>query len=242
MLAKKKLSDGRMHRQARDVLARRIVDGSWPPGTEIPCERTLSAELGLSVGTVRRALDILESQGHLAGGTGPGRIVCEKGREPQDFTHLHTLDGQPAVITRATILERTCKTADAEEAGRLELEAGARVVRIRRLRYVADTPVIHDTSVYPFDLFEGLAEIVELPLSVEILAKQFGHKVGNFQRAFRSGFASDNAAEHLHLAKGDHILVLESKTINSAGRPIELQIAECDTRQFRYCENGISPP
>ncbi len=46
-----------LYRQVRDTLIRRMVDGIWAPGEPLPSEMQLAAELGVSQGTVRKALD-----------------------------------------------------------------------------------------------------------------------------------------------------------------------------------------
>lgn len=47
--------DAYVWRQVADELIRRIRDGRYPPGMPIPAERRLADELGVSVGSVRRA-------------------------------------------------------------------------------------------------------------------------------------------------------------------------------------------
>jgi GntR family transcriptional regulator, transcriptional repressor for pyruvate dehydrogenase complex len=70
-----------------DVLAERlqqqIVNGTYPAGSPLPTERNLVSETGLSRGSVREALRILEAQGLVR--TRPGRyggsVVAEQGDE-----------------------------------------------------------------------------------------------------------------------------------------------------------------
>src|SRR6478672_398785 len=46
-----------------DQLHQQIVDGSYPPGAPLPTERELVSATGLSRGSVREALRILEARG-----------------------------------------------------------------------------------------------------------------------------------------------------------------------------------
>ena len=46
-----------MYRQVRELLVRRIAEGLWAPGQPIPSEPEIASELGVSQGTVRKALD-----------------------------------------------------------------------------------------------------------------------------------------------------------------------------------------
>jgi GntR family transcriptional regulator, transcriptional repressor for pyruvate dehydrogenase complex len=54
-----------------DRLHKQIVDGAYPPGAALPTERELVSETGLSRGSVREALRILEARGMVR--TRPGR-------------------------------------------------------------------------------------------------------------------------------------------------------------------------
>lgn len=73
--------------KASDVLADRlrdlIVAGGFPPGEALPPERELAADSGLSRGSVREALRLLESEGLLTprAGRAGGAVVTRPGRE-----------------------------------------------------------------------------------------------------------------------------------------------------------------
>ncbi|AYY11360.1 GntR family transcriptional regulator [Actinobacteria bacterium YIM 96077] len=49
--------------QAADYLTALISDGAFSPGARLPSERQLADELGVSIGTVRRATQILRERG-----------------------------------------------------------------------------------------------------------------------------------------------------------------------------------
>jgi len=73
--------------KASEVLAERlrdlIVTGRFLPGEALPPERELAADSGLSRGSVREALRLLESEGLLASrpGRAGGAVVTRPGRE-----------------------------------------------------------------------------------------------------------------------------------------------------------------
>src|SRR3990167_8208192 len=62
MTAVGRFSTRPLYLQAKDMLVQRIVAGTWKPGAAIPNEIELSRELGISVGTVRKALDEMASE------------------------------------------------------------------------------------------------------------------------------------------------------------------------------------
>ena len=61
--------------QVRNLLAQRLASGVWPPGSMLPNEMELARELGVSSGTVRKALDSLESDRLVLRRQGRGTII-----------------------------------------------------------------------------------------------------------------------------------------------------------------------
>ncbi|RKR89333.1 regulatory GntR family protein [Micromonospora pisi] len=61
-------------------LVRRIEQGIFPPGTQIPSTKELSDHYDVSMKTVSRAVATLRNLGVLVGRPGRGVFVAEKGR------------------------------------------------------------------------------------------------------------------------------------------------------------------
>src|SRR3546814_4534762 len=51
-----------LYAQVRTLLLQRLIEGVWKPGTALPSEMQLAQELGVSQGTVRKALDDLAAE------------------------------------------------------------------------------------------------------------------------------------------------------------------------------------
>ena len=52
-----------LYEQVKDTIAQQIADGQWKPNLAMPNENELARVLGVSPGTMRKALDLLESEG-----------------------------------------------------------------------------------------------------------------------------------------------------------------------------------
>ena len=61
----------------RDDVARRIDDGEWKIGDKLTNEADLAREMNVSGGTMRKALDLLESEGRLSRRQGLGTFVLD---------------------------------------------------------------------------------------------------------------------------------------------------------------------
>ena len=68
----------RAYEQAAEQIAARIQEGAWQPGDRLPSERDLAIQLGISRGSTREALRVLEATGWLEIKPGDGTIVRER--------------------------------------------------------------------------------------------------------------------------------------------------------------------
>jgi GntR family transcriptional regulator len=64
-----------LYLQVRDAIAQRIMSGEWRPRTAIPSESELAREFNVSVGTMRKALDVAEAERLLTRRQGRGTFV-----------------------------------------------------------------------------------------------------------------------------------------------------------------------
>ncbi len=64
-----------LYLQVRDALVERIKDGRWKPGGSLPSEIDLYRDLGVSLGTLRKALGLLEAEKLIVRQPGRGTFV-----------------------------------------------------------------------------------------------------------------------------------------------------------------------
>lgn len=126
--------------QIRELLHREIAAGHYKVGERLPVESELAAQLGVAIGTLRKALAQLESDGMLERRQGSGTYVKSSlnSQAVYQFFRLEFIDGggMPSADT-LTVKPRT----DAFVAGQLGLEEEVLLWRIRRLRYLNRTPI-----------------------------------------------------------------------------------------------------
>ena len=66
-----------LYKQVYDTLIVRLADGFWKPGAALPSEFALADQLGVSQGTVRKALNQLVAENILVRRQGKGTYVSE---------------------------------------------------------------------------------------------------------------------------------------------------------------------
>lgn len=126
--------------QIAELLTRQIKAGYWQSGERLPTEAELADSLSVAVGTLRKSLALLSQQGVLERIQGSGTYVRQADGSPRiyEFFRLELTTG-PGLPT-AHILEvaRCTRPAHVPVLGE---SSDAPVWRVRRLRFLSQTPV-----------------------------------------------------------------------------------------------------
>jgi DNA-binding GntR family transcriptional regulator len=129
--------------QISELLTRQIAAGHWQDGERLPTEAELAPQLGVAVGTLRKALAELESRGMLARKQGSGTYVRtpREGRSIYEFFRLELKDGVGLPTAQVLSLQRVKHPAGVPRFGAEPADGPAFCQRVRRLRYLDRVPV-----------------------------------------------------------------------------------------------------
>lgn len=226
-----------LYQQIKEALLSRIVSGEWSPGTFIPSESALSQEYGVSVGTLRKAVDALASDHVVIRHQGKGTVVAthDSDRSLFQFFHLMRLDGSRSLpISRVLVRER--RPANAEEADKLGLEAEADVVHIRRVRDLEGVPALLEELVVSAARFPALeSEPQTLPNTLyQLYQQRFGQSVAKAEEHIFAVAAGAPEQKQLGVALGSPLLEIRRVARNLQGEPLELRISRCETQHHCY--------
>jgi GntR family transcriptional regulator len=235
MVGDQKFSMRPLYLQVRDLVLERITNGTWKPGAMLPAEVDLARELGISSGTVRKALDALEAEHVVSRRQGKGTFVNDSTVQALvwRYDNLRDKNGQRiAGLLGAT--EVSAGIASEAEQERLQLVEGSRVVRIRRVHINVDHSYMHEEVSLPERYFPGLAERAEVPQRIAELAQEFGLVLGRGVECVSVGTASREVAASLGVAEGTPVLKLDRLVCAIDGPPVEWRIATCHLMRERY--------
>ncbi|MFD1341256.1 GntR family transcriptional regulator [Litorisediminicola beolgyonensis] len=220
----------------RDTLTGRISQGEWTPDAPIPSEARLAREFGVSVGTVRKAVDGLVEEGLLERRQGSGTFL----RAPSfnatlfRFFAMRDTDGSLPSIPSSQLILRSVTQAPETAAAAL----GTRdVIKIVRLRSLSDQPVLFEEIYIPAERFAGFEKLPETelgPLLYPIYFERFGILVKRATDEVSFGAASDLVAQKLRLGTGDPLAIIERTAFDIEDRPVEWRIAHGSAAGFRY--------
>jgi GntR family transcriptional regulator len=225
MIGATRFSTRPLYLQVRDALAARIAMGEWKPNTAIPNEGDLAREFGVSSGTMRKALDLMEGERLLTRRQGRGTFVNDQASDElaERFSNIRTADGE-RVTADAHVLQVSQGTANPAECGRLRLRPDDRVWRIQRVRLHKGEPFMVEDVALPAALFPALDEQKDFPQRFVVLAQQFGILLGKGEERISIGAASPEVAEALNLDANAPILVLDRLVFALDGRAVEWRV------------------
>jgi GntR family transcriptional regulator len=224
-----------LYLQVRDALAARIAKGDWRPGAAIPNELDLAREYGVSAGTMRKALDVVESERLITRQQGRGTFVNDQSSEELTtrFSAIRDADGQ-RISGQVELGEVSQGAASELERDRLRLQIMDQVYRVRCTRLYKNRPFMVEEASMPADLFPRLAQINGFPHPIVALAQRNGILVGKAEERISVRVASPEVAEALGILPRSPILVLDRVLLTLDGRPIEWRVGQCNLSTHHY--------
>ena len=224
-----------LYLQVRDVLAQGIAAGRWKPGTVMPNEFDLAREYGVSTGTMRKSLDLMEVEHLITRKQGRGTFVNDQATEQfaMRFSNIRTSDGK-RVNGQVELGEVSEGAASELERTRLKLQDKDTVYRVRCVRLYRDRPFMVEEASMPTALFPRLTEINGFPHAIVALAQKNGILVGKAEERISIHAATPTVAEALGIAPSTPILVLDRVLLTLEGRPIEWRVGKCNLQDHYY--------
>ena len=212
-------SEPHAYARLRRAIQLAIQSGELTPGHALPSERELCRQLALSRVTVRKAIAGLVEDGVLVQRHGAGTFVAE--RIVKSFSRLtgFTEDLRARGLKpRVEFLERGLGEVTPEEAMALNLSPGARVIRLRRLRFAADKPLALEQTVVPHAVLSNPRAI---KLSLYETLDAIGCRPRRALQRLRAVALDGDQARLLDLPAGSPALSIERRAFLDDGRVVE---------------------
>jgi GntR family transcriptional regulator len=224
-----------LYAQVRDALVKRLVDGVWLPAQMLPSEFELAGELGVSQGTVRKALDALAAENLVVRRQGRGTFVAEHDEARILFQFFKLLpDSGEAAFPESKVVSARLAAATDDEARVLGLEAGADVYRIGRVRSLGGRPIIAERVTLPAALFPGLIEGSVPNNLYGLYASRYGVTVARAHERLKAVALSSESALLLEVDESRPALLIDRVAFALSGEPVEWRVSHCLTDDFHY--------
>jgi len=227
-----------LYMQIKGLLTAKVGKGEWLPGSIIPSEINLAQELGVSQGTVRKAITELVENNVLTRRQGIGTFVSNHDVHRALFYFFHITDNKGhKVLPDSKVLHCRRKQPSKMEASKLQLADGTSIIRIERVRNFSAIPTMIETITLPAEPFGDLSEEgnCDLPNTLyELYEKQYGITIHSADEQLRAVAASKHDAKILNLEVGTPLLQIERLALTLDKTPVELRISRCSTRKHHY--------
>lgn len=227
-----------LYLQIKELLLRELGAGKWLQGERLPTEATLAAQLGVAVGTLRKALSGLEEDGILERRQGSGTYVTEShsGQAIYHFFRLEHLDGKTGMPGAETISLEPVQHSQAAQQMQLAMQPTDAPVfwRIRRHRLLDDIVVAIEDVMLPIKRAPAL-HIDQLHESLYLhYREQLGFWIANVVDAVTVGTAPDWGNAALGLSAGTACGMVQRQSFDQHGEMAEFSLLWFNPARARY--------
>ncbi len=195
-------------------LEAKIRSGEYAPGAALPAQRTLSTEYGVTLMTLRQALQVLIDDGLVSQHAGRGTFVTAP-RASYNLGSMQSLADdlrEQGRTVQTELLGRTKVRAPKLVTEQLGLEPGAVAYRIERLRWLSDIPAIHQESWLPSRYSTELGQVDFTQTSLYGALADLGVVVSRADERLRPGALGDELAERLEQPPGTPVFLSDRVT------------------------------
>jgi DNA-binding GntR family transcriptional regulator len=215
-----------IYQQIKDWMRQQITAGIWPEHFQLKAEIDLADEMDVSRGTVRKAIEELIAEGLLVRIHGRGTYVASRAVEQPLAERLIGMSED--LISRnipfeTRVIEQSVIEAPERIQSLLSLGPQGRVFLLRRVRYVAQGPLVLLHNYVVYDRCPGIEEVdFEEYRLFQTIEGRYGLKLDWGLRTFEAQSADDYKAQHLDISECDPVMYLQQIVYLNDGSPIEL--------------------
>ena len=214
-----------IYKQVQDIISNNIGSGKWPLHSKIPDEITLSEKLGVSRGTLRKAIRDLVDKGVLTRIRKKGTFVISNTIEQPLASRLVSFSEsmrEQNLNFRTLVIGKAVIQPDIKIAALLELEPKKKVIFLERVRLVDNVPIIYLKNYVPYHFCKGLMkDDLQKNTLFTLLEEKYGRKIEWGRRYFRAVPAMGEVVQYLGVPASKPVMYLEQISYTNASIPLE---------------------
>jgi DNA-binding GntR family transcriptional regulator len=215
-----------LHEQLSAYLQALVVSGVLPPRAQLPAEPVLADRLGVSRGTLRRAIGTLLDRRLLAQRHGRGTFVVDSGPEVEapfvnEITSLAQSLSLRGVPTSTRVVALEPRPADERVAAALDVDLGDMVIHLDRVRSDPSGPVMRLVNVMRPDVVHLDDPEAVADRALYDLFEASGLSPDSALRTISATVVDEELSALLEVPVGQPLLHVEQRTTLADGRPLE---------------------
>ncbi|MBZ4668467.1 MAG: transcriptional regulator, GntR family [Defluviitaleaceae bacterium] len=186
-----------------------IIEHDLKPDDKLPSERAMCAMWNINRATLRSAIQQLILEGKIYNKKGSGTYVSRE----KLLRNLQDVDGFYETAIKAgrrpatkIIHIDTCET-NKELGKKMKLTLGHKLLRISRIRFLEDIPVMYETSYFDYVRFPSLDKyITESPSIYKVLEEIYNVDITGGKEKLSIAYCDEKEAEYLQVKQGDPVI------------------------------------
>lgn len=229
-----------LYMQIAEDIKTKIEKKELVPNSRIPTELELSEAYGVSRITIRKALELLVEDEILVRRQRIGTFVSDKKvsrslNSFMGFTQSCELSGSRP---RTKFLSAELVKARPSDVKALQLPEEDKVIRIRRLRYCNDIPVILEENFFPKKFAYLLAD--DLNRSLHQILQEHGVILDRGEKTIGVCYATKEEAQHLEIQEHDALIMTRDIAYDITGEPVYngKEIVNADRYEYKILTNN----
>lgn len=230
--------------QIANRIAESIRSGILGVGDQLPTERQLAVELGVSRMTVRQALGVLTEQGLIKSQHGIGNFVTRPMLEQPVDILVGFSDNmlKKGIQPSAQLLDLKSTGADQLLASELQVPLGDPVIAVRRLRLADNMPAALEYSYFPQRYLPGLEQHdLEHRSIYAILAEEYGITLAGAVQTLEPVVALAYQAKLLQIPQGAPMMLVTRTSSDERQRIVEFAKDFYRGDCFRFISHSKPP-
>lgn len=219
----------------KEDIRRKILSKEWVDGCRIPVEAEFCEMYGVSRITVRKALEELQAEGYLEKIQGKGTYVCNPMVEQRlsKFYSFNEELRQRGMKEQAEVIELSTINADEEMSRHLQIDPGAPVLRVFRIRSTEHGPYAVENSYIPRNLVGDITKEMINENGLYKTLESFGVLVNAAQETFKAINVNKEQSKLLNV-RIDAAAIALTRTAYSGSTVVEYCISIVRGDFFRF--------
>jgi len=219
---RRSLYAGPLYVQIKKLLHENILSEKWATGMALPNEADLARSYGVSIGTMRKALQELESAGWISRRQGRGTFVTDPRLASRRRLNHFYLNGEHFSPDSFTYLSCVLQRSSLEVSTALVLRKGSRVVCIKRKKVVKGILRLLEDLQVPEHVLEDLAadETRREKISDDDILSYSAY-IRRCTERVRQAFDDQECAIELEIEEGTPIMVCDRVAYDAEMAPVE---------------------
>ncbi len=211
--------------QLRERIADLIREQALRPGDKLPTEAQLTARFKISRPALREALKLLEQDGLIYVEHGRGRFVSaisaiQIDRPITVFESVTEMTGHYGYNTVNKVLSISEEAPDPALAKQLNLDEGARVIRLERLRLEHDDPIMYCVDYVPRSIITARLYDIDWSGSLLALLDQYKQRPRMSAASVSAVMLPQDVVDRNDLRNFGPALLITETCFNAAGTPV----------------------